>query len=161
MSILRNKHVLIAALIAPVLALIAYFAIDHMFGETPHVAVEGQSYPLAEEPGCRWESGRCGLKNNDFELDLEFERLAGDRLRLDLESVFPLDGVMLAVAMSETDEKPPVAMKAAGADGLRWSLEIRLPQPETDRIRLVASTGGTVYYGDVSAKFTLAGETAD
>ncbi len=156
MSILRNKHVLVAALVAPVLALIAYFAMDHMFGETPQAAVEGQSYPLVEKPGCRWESGRCGLKNNEFELDLGFERLGGDGVRLDLESAYPLDGVMVAVAMSETDDRPPVPMNAVGDEGLRWSLEVRLPQPESDRIRLAATTGGSVYFGDVSAKFTLA-----
>ena len=161
MSILRNKHVLVAALVAPVLALIAYFAMDYMFGEAPHAAVEGRSYPLVEEPGCRWESGRCGLKNNEFELDLGFERLGGDSLRLDLDSAFPLDGVMVAVAMSETDDRPPVPMNAGDKDGLRWSLEIRLPQPETDRIRLAAKAGGSVYFGDVSAKFTLADAAVD
>ena len=77
MSVLRNKHVLVSALVAPLLALMAYFAIDHFMGETPHAAVEGRSYPLVEKPGCRWESGSCGLKNNEFELDMVYERLGG------------------------------------------------------------------------------------
>lgn len=161
MSVLRNKHVLVSALVAPLLALMAYFAIDHFMGETPHAAVEGQSYPLVEKPGCRWESGSCGLKNNEFELDMVYERLGGNLLKLELESTFPLDGVMLAVVMSESDEKPPQPMQAVGPGGVRWKLEVRVPQPETDRIRLVASSGGSVYYGDVSTLFTLADRRED
>lgn len=161
MSVLRNRHVLVAALIAPVLALMAYFAIDHFLGETPQAAVEGQSYPLAETPGCRWESGACGLKNNDFELGMVYERLGGDLLRLDLESAFPLEGVMLAVVMSESGEAPPVPMQAVGPGGFRWMLEVRVPNPETDRIRLAASSGGVVYFGDVSTRFTLADRVTD
>ena len=156
MNFLRNRHVVVAALVAPVLALIAYFAMDHMFGETPHAAVEGQSYPLVEKPGCRWDSGSCGLKNNEFNLELSYERIDGDVLRLNVESAFPLDGIMLAVVMSDRDDRPPMPMESASADGLNWFLEIRLPQPESDRIRLAASSGGSIYYGDASAKFTLA-----
>jgi hypothetical protein len=161
MSVLRNKHVLVAALVAPVLALIAWFAIDFFMGETPSAAVGGQSYPLVEKPGCRWESGSCGLKNNEFELDMVYQRLGGDLLRLELESAFPLDGIMLAVVMSETDEQPPLPMQPFGPDGTRWKLEIRVPQPETDRIRLAASAGGSVYFGDVSTRFTLADRVSD
>ena len=158
MSILRNRHVVVAALMAPVLALIAYFAMDYMFGETPHAAVEGQSYPLVEKPGCRWESGYCGLKNNEFELELRYRRLGGDKLALDLESVFPLDGVMLAVVKSETDDAPPRAMEPAGDDGLEWTIEVSVANPGSDRIRLAASAGGAVWFGDASTEFTRAGE---
>ena len=101
------------------------------------------------------------LLDNEFRLELAYKWLGGERLRLDVESVFPLDGVMLAVAMREADEKPPVPMNALGEDGLRWSLEIRLPQPDTDRVRLVASSGGTKYFGEFSTKFTLVADNTD
>lgn len=156
MSILKNRHVVVAALVAPLLALMSWFAIDYFTGETPHAAVEGQSYALVEKPNCRYDSGFCGLKNNDFELDLSYQRIAGDRMTLDLVSAFPLDGVLLAVVISETDDKKPLPMESAGPDGKKWSLEVRITEPETDRIRLVASTKGAVYFGDVSTQFTLA-----
>ena len=35
MSAWKNKHVIIATLMAPVLALIAYFGVNAMVGETP------------------------------------------------------------------------------------------------------------------------------
>ncbi len=156
MNILRNKHVLVAALVAPVLALLAYFAMDYMFGETPHAAVEGQSYALVEMPNCRYDSGSCGLKNNEFRLDMNYRRISDDRLALDLSSAFPLDGVLLALVISETDDKPPVPMQSAAPDGTKWTIELQIAEPETDRIRLVASAGGSVYFGDVSTRFTLA-----
>ena len=96
------------------------------------------------------------LRNNEFELDLRFRRLGGDRLALDLESAFPLDGVMLAVVNSESDVAPPRAMQPAGDDGLEWTIEVRVSKPGTDRIRLVASTDGVVYFGDASTEFTRA-----
>ena len=157
MSILRNRHVLVAALVAPLLALTAYFAMDYIFGETPQAAREGQSYPLVEKPGCRWASGYCGLKINEFELDLSFRRLGADRLALDLESVFPLDGVMLAVVTHGADEAAPRPMQPAGDDGLKWTIEASVPNPGNDRLRLAASAGGAVYYGDASTEFTKAG----
>lgn len=141
---------------APLLALLAWFAIDFFTGETPHAAVQGQSYALVEKPNCRYDSGLCGLKNNDFELELSYRRISGDRLTLDLTSVFPLDGVLLAVVISETDDKNPVPMKPAAPGGLKWSLDVRIAEPESDRIRLVASAQGTVYYGDASTQFILA-----
>jgi hypothetical protein len=152
MSVFRNRHVVVAALVAPVLALIAYFAIDFFFGETPHAAVEGQSYPLAETPGCRWASGACGLKNNEFELTLSFRTVGGETLLL-LESAHALDGVMLSVARDEAELAPPRPMAPAADDGRRWTLDVVVPEPGRDRLRLAASAGGTLYFGDASTAF--------
>ena len=157
MSVLRNRHVLVAALVAPVLALIAYFASDYFFGETPQVAVEGQSYPLVEKPSCRWESGYCGLKNNEFELDLLVREVDGETLLL-LESVFALEGVMLSVGREEAEGAQPVPMRAVDEEGHRWSLRLIVPAPGQDRIRLVAAADGSMYYGDVSTAFMLSGD---
>lgn len=156
MNILKNRHVLVASLVAPVLAILAYFAMDYLFSDPPQAAVEGQSYPLVEKPNCRYDSGFCGLKNNDFELELSYSRLAGERLLLNLKSAFPLDGVMAVVVRSETDEAPPQAMKAEDGAGLEWSMELSVSASGTDRIRLAASAAGSLYFGDVSTRFTLA-----
>ena len=156
MNFLRNRHMLVAALVAPVLALIAYFAVDHFFGEPPQAAVEGQSYPLVEKPNCRWESGSCGLKNNEFELEIRYRRVGPERLALTLESVFALEGVLLAVVDDVSDELPPVPMNPAGGDGLEWTLEVTVREPGVQRMRLAASAGGSVYFGDVSTAFMRA-----
>lgn len=153
MAAWSNKHVIIAMLIAPVLALIAYFGIGAMLGEDPQPAEAGQSYPLAEKPNCRYASGACGLKNAEFELTLTHDQLAGSRSLLKLKSVHPLEGVMLAVAVGDGKEQAPVPMRPTEVDGRSWSLEIDHPDTELNRLRLVASAGGVYYFGDVATKF--------
>ena len=155
MSFWKNKHLLLATLTAPILGLLSYFAVDHFVGEKPHAAEAGQSYLLAEKPNCRYGSGNCGLKNGDFELDFSFERPGNDRLLLKLESAFPLDGIMLAVGTSESEQGQPVPMQRTGDDNRAWSLEIANPDPESHRLYLVAAAGQSLYYGDVATKFTL------
>lgn len=159
MKFLKNKHLLTASLMAPILALMSYFAIDALVGETPHAAEEGQSYQLVEKPNCRYDSGSCGLKNGDFELKLHTEELENDRLLLVLESVFPLEGVLVGLLESEADEAQPVDMRPVGDDGLTWSLDLVRPNPESDRLQLVAAAKGSLYYGDVAMKFTLRDST--
>jgi hypothetical protein len=154
MNVLRNRHVLVAALVAPLLALLAYFGSAYLLGERPQKAMEGQSYPLVEKPNCRWESGACGLVNNDFELELTQQDRAGDRVVFRLESVVPLDGVLLGVAHDGDDgSTTPQPMQAEGGDGSVWIAEVAVPDPGADRIRLAASSAGVLYYGDASTAF--------
>lgn len=156
MSMFKNKHLLVATLMAPILGLIGYFGVNALVSEKPHAAEAGQSYQLVEKPNCRYSSGLCGLKNGDFELTLSFEFQENGRMLLKLESENPLDGVMAALVESETDEKPPVEMQPVGDDGLNWSLVIPRPDPERHRLRLVASANQSFYFGDAAMKFTLA-----
>jgi hypothetical protein len=155
LSFWKNKHLLLATLMAPILGLLTYFAVDHFVGEKPHAAEAGQSYLLVEKPSCRHGSGFCGLKNADFELTLTYERPKPDRLLLKLGSEHPLEGVMIAVGTSETEQNQPVPMQRMSNDNLTWSLEIANPDPENHRLYLVASAGQSFYYGDVATKFTL------
>jgi len=154
MSFWKNKHVLVATLAAPVLAVVSYFGIGAIFGEKPMPAEAGRSYQLIEKPNCRYNSGLCGLKNVDFELTISFERLGNDRLLLQLKSENPLDGIKLAFVQNGIDEQKPRDMQPSGKDGLNWSLDIPLPDPERDRLHLVASSMQTLYFGDVATKFT-------
>jgi len=154
MSLWKSKHVVVALLVAPVLAILSYFALDALVGEKPKPAQEGQSYPLAEKPNCRYGSGRCGLKNADFELELSTLELGENRVALTLTSEFPLDGVVISLVENERDATPPEGMQPRSGDGRAWSLDIARPDPERHRLRLVASAQGSLYYGDVATKFT-------
>ena len=155
MSLLKNKHILVAGLIAPLLAVGAYYAVDLWVGEKPHAAEAGRSYPLVEMPNCRYDSGACGLKNNDFRLDIVAEWRSDTRLSLKLTSAFPLEGVKLAMVTKEAGEQPPLEMQPASDDGLSWMLEVESRDPDSDRLRLVAASAGSLYFGDASTKFTL------
>ena len=155
MKFLKNRHLMIATMIAPVLALIGYFAVNAWVGETPHAAEAGQSYQLVEKPNCRHSGGICGLKNGDFELTLSFEWLDSGRMLLRLESAHVLDGVLAALVENEASEKSPVDMRPLGDGGLTWSLEIAHPDPERHRLLLVASANQALYFGDAAMKFTV------
>ena len=153
----KNKHLLVATLMAPILGLLGYFAVSTFVGEKPKPAQAGQSYMLVEKPNCRI----CGLKNSDFELEISFDRLPGERLLLKLQSEHPLDGVMLAQMVNEDDDSQPKPMRAMGPDGLNWSMEIWNPDPENQRLRLVASSNGAYYIGDAALKFTYNESTSN
>ena len=154
MSVFKDKHMVVAMLVAPVLAVLAYYAIDALVGEKPQPAVEGESYPLVEMPGCRYGSGRCALENGDFVLELRPAEVAGGRLTLTMRSAHPLEGAMIALVENSGDDSPPAAMQPTSGDGLGWSVKILRPDPERHRLRLVASSAGSLYYGDVSTAFT-------
>ena len=155
MIVWKNKHVLIATLMAPVLALIAYFGVNALVGEKPHAAEAGQSYQLVEKPNCRHSGGICGLKNVDFELSLSFEWVGDKRMLLKLESVHPLDGVLVALVEGEASENPPADMRPVGNGGLNWTLDMARPDPDRHRLRLVASANNALYFGDIAMKFTV------
>ena len=153
MNILKNKHMVIAMVMAPVLALVSYYAVNAMVSETPHAAEAGQSYQLAEKPNCRRGGGHCSLKNGDFELELSLEWFGDDRMLLKLGSVHPLDGVLVALVENEAGDKRPVEMRPLGDDGLLWSLDLARPDPERHRLHLVASSSQSLYFGDAAMKF--------
>jgi hypothetical protein len=155
LSLLKNKHVLTAVIVTPVLAIIGYFAFDFMVTEPPQVAEKGQSYRLVEKPNCRYDSGRCGLKNSEFELELVIERLDDSHSVLKLKSVFPLDGVLVAQLENGQEEKTPRDMSPLSEDGMTWSLELGVFDPDQDRLRLAASAQQSLYFGDVALKFAL------
>jgi hypothetical protein len=151
---LKDKHVVVAVLVAPVLAVLAWYALDTLVGEQPQPAVEGASYPLVETPKCRYSSGRCGLENGDFELTLTAAENLQGRLTLTMTSAFPLEGAGIALVEGEDDDATPTAMRPTSADGLSWSVDIDRPDPGRQRLRLAVSSDGTLYYGDVSTAFT-------
>lgn len=155
MIIWKNKHVILATIVAPILAVLAYFAIGFLFGDKPQPAEPGQVYQLVEKPSCRYGSGECGLKNVDFELTFTGEPLADGRYLLQAVSANPLDGIKLALVEDEADESQPEDMRPVGNDGLKWTLAIKRPEPERDRLHVVAAAGGTLYYGDAATRFTM------
>lgn len=153
MSAFKNKHLIIATLLAPLLALISYFGINAILNEKPHAAEAGQSYQLLEKPNCRRGGGQCGLKNGDFELNLSAAWPERNQLLLTLKSEHPLHGVLMELVDIDAGKNQPVNMNSMDADGFSWSLDMAGPDPENHRIHLVASSGETLYFGDIALKF--------
>jgi hypothetical protein len=110
----KNKHVVIAMIVAPILAILAWFAVGQIAGEKAQVAKPGAAYPLVARSNCRWASGECELVNNDLEMTILPLELGNQHTRLALESEFPLDQATFAllregnevVARAEHDTSP-------------------------------------------------------
>lgn len=142
-----NKHVVIALIVAPILAILAWFAVGQFAGEKAQPAAAGKSYPLVEKSNCRYDSGHCDLENEEFKLALELEGLA-----LVLRSAHALRGVMVTVGHPGQD-LPPQAMTAIDSEGLSWRYQLTAMPRTDDRIHLVASTAQNAYFGDVATLF--------
>ena len=86
----KNKHVVVAMIVAPILAVLAWFAVGAMVGEQADVAEPGAAYPLVARSNCRWASGECELANNELEMTILPLELGAQYTRLSLDSEFPL-----------------------------------------------------------------------
>lgn len=161
MGFLKNKHLLLALIVAPVLGVLTYYAIDAMVSEPPQAAEEGESYKLLALPNCRRASEICTMKNGDFELEFGIDRQAGERLVLMLNSKFPLEGIIVAVAANPSEEKLPAEMRRMDDAGFFWSLELTQPEPGRDRMHVVASASQALYFGDAAMAFTGKGTDSD
>lgn len=146
-----NKHVVAALIIAPILSVIAYFAVDNIVSEKPHQAKKGAEYVLLAKPNCRYSSGKCGFKNGNFELEVRLEP-HDTGVALMLDSQFPLVGGK--VSLQEPDqENVPIALTAADETGKLWSAQFEHHYQEDDVLRLVVSSQDSLYYGETVAAF--------
>jgi hypothetical protein len=150
LKLLTNKHMIIAMLVAPVLAVLAWFAVGEFAGEQAHKAEAGREYPLVEQSNCRYESGVCELRNKDMVIKLSLEQGAEEVLIL--RASHALEGVLLAIGPPESTVLPD-KMRTADGRGKEWRMLIGgVPGPQ-ERIRLVATAGGSAYFAEASTRF--------
>ncbi|OOE50218.1 hypothetical protein [Salinivibrio kushneri] len=146
--LLTNKHVVIAMLVAPVLAVITYFAVDASVSEPPKAAQPGQSYPLAVRSNCRYTSGFCQLENGDMKLKLESQGGENNRLTLRLVSELPLEGAQIGLT-----DITPQTMQIRDETGTTWTVTLPAPSSEETQIRLAVSMKGSHYYAETPVTF--------
>lgn len=113
----KNKHFILALLIAPILSIIAYFGTDMALSEKPHAAKEGETYKLASKSNCRYTSGLCDMENGDFKVKFRSEKLTKDSLELSLNAAYPLEGVKLSVVDDQQQNAQPIDMTRADQAG--------------------------------------------
>lgn len=148
--IFTNKHVVLALIIAPILSVIAWFAVDAFIGEQPHAAKTGQSYPLVAQSNCRYESGACDLENEDFTVTIQL--IDGSYL---LSSEYRIESALMA-AGSSAEVPAPNPMQPIGATGKSWRIDgLGVPEAE-DRIFVVIQSNGVTFFGDAATVFTRA-----
>ena len=147
----KNKHVVVAMLVAPMLAIMAWFAVDHFVAEEPHAARPGSAYPLVARSNCRYASGRCDLYNNDFRLTLE-----ADGANIRLSSRFPLVRASAGVGPTPAAADQPQALRAADESGLVWVLELDEQPAAEDIVRVAVVADASTYFAEVTGVFLSA-----
>ena len=153
MAAWKNKHVVVAMLVAPVLAIIAWFAVDYVVSEKPHAARPGTDYPLMARSNCRYESGACDLVNGEFKLRITAPGGNAPQLVLDVSSVFPLGAATVGIAPAAGGESMPVAFASAADDPTRWSGELQGPAAPESVLQLVVVAGDSRYFAEVPTTF--------
>lgn len=148
-----NKHVIVALLVAPVLSIIAWFAVGSLTEEKAMPAQPGEAYPLVEKSNCRYSSGVCELENQDIQLTLKLDESRG--LALELIASHRLDAALMSISNPHRDPGPR-AMRSGDTEGVRWLFPITHRPSEDERIRLVISVAGSAYFADASTVFLRA-----
>ncbi|WP_282177868.1 hypothetical protein [Vibrio nereis] len=149
----KNKHLIIALLIAPILSIIAYFGTDMAISEKPHAAQEGETYKLISKSNCRYTSGLCGMENGDFKVLFRSEKLTQKNLELSMEAKFPLEGVKLSLVDEQDKTGKPIDMTAAGNEGKNWYITLPKPASPESWLRVAIQADGTLYYGETQTAF--------
>lgn len=152
-----NKHVIIAMLVAPLLAIMAWFAVDYFIGERPHAAKEGAAYTLIAKSNCRYDSGQCDLENADFKLNLRPTSVTSGSIQLEMTSAFPLQTATLGLVNDGTAALPS-PMVATNDEALHWTTRIDRPQGETSIIRVAVTADGATWYAEIPTVFLFPAE---
>ena len=152
-----NKHVVVAMLVAPVLAIMAWFAIDYFIAERPHAAKEGAAYTLVAKSNCRYDSGTCDLENSDFKLSIRPMSITANSVQLEMTSAFPLQSATLGL-VNDGVAAAPSPMAATTGENLHWTTRIDVPSGETSTIRVAVTAEGSTWYAEVPTVFLYPGE---
>jgi len=151
----KNWHVVVAMLVAPVLGILAWFAVDWFVAERPHVAKSGASYLLIAKSNCRYDSGQCDLVNSDFKLIIRPAQLYSYQTILTIDSEFALQNVNVALVSNEVETK---AVAESGGDSnlpARWNIRIPAAPEATSTLRIAVTAQGAVYYAEVPVIFLV------
>ena len=148
----KNKHVIVAVIVAPILAILSYLGVDRLVAEQPHAAKQNASYPLAAKSSCRYASGECRLTNGEVDIVLKPIVSARQELELELASTLPIEGAKVAIV--EGDEVGlPVAFSPRDDQKLLWNTRVAPLSTQSTQLRLVVVSGGATFFAEVDTVF--------
>ncbi|MFW7523968.1 hypothetical protein ACODM8_07490 [Vibrio ostreicida] len=149
----KNKHFVVALLIAPILSILAYVATDMAVSEPPQVAKEGETYQLVSQSNCRYTSGLCDMKNGDFKIKFRSEKLTATDLELSLHAAYPLQGVKVSLVDQQGDDQLPIDMQPRNPSEQDWHIRLPAPLSSESWLRVAVQSQGTLYYGQTQTTF--------
>lgn len=150
MSLLTNKHVIMAMIIAPILAIISYFFVDKLVSPKASPAQSGESYPLVARSNCRYASGKCTLVNGEFKINfLQQSEQPSSQIQLSVESALPIDGIRYAFTDETGKELTSGAMQE---QQISFSRERILT---ANSFQVAIKSGEVFYFAETQTAFIL------
>lgn len=147
-QLLKNRHVKVALLAAPVLSILSFVAVDRLVSEKPAAAVRGRSYPLAPQSNCRHAGGSCTLENGDVKVRVRARRLNPDEVELSVSSELPISNALVSVGSEESFSRPaPLAGRS------KLTARLQLSEPEREHLRWAVTIRGAIYFSETPAVF--------
>lgn len=153
MSFFKNKHVITAMIVAPVLAIASYYLVDLAVKEVPQKAVAGNAYKLIAKSNCRFSSGVCDLENGDFKSSIKINNDA-DQQTLVLTSANALQNASVGFVTGTGAELGPIKLVASDNTGKRWSSVIDVLADETTLMRVALSANDAHYFSETMMAFS-------
>jgi len=148
----KNRHIVIAMLVAPVLAIMGWFAVDYFVAERPHAAKPGSAYTLIAKSNCRYASGQCDLENADFRLSIRPGMISASSVALTLTASHALQSAAMGLVEGE-DAQPPAPMTKSDETGTEWQGLLPSPASEEARIRIAVTASDATWYAEVPVVF--------
>lgn len=149
----KNKHVIVAMIVAPILAILAWFAVGQIAGENAHVAKPGSAYPLVARSNCRWESGECELHNNDLEMTILPLELGAQYTRLSLDSELPLAQATFALFLDGKEVVASAQHDAAPDAPAQMTVTIPAFADPEAVLRVAVKVQESLYFAEVPVVF--------
>lgn len=150
MEFFKNKHVVTALIVAPILAVVAYFATDSLVKEQPQKAQQNASYPMVVKSNCRFSSGECDLENLAFSAKLTVGE-SGNTLQL--TSTHPLQKATVGFVDDAGAETPATDMTAGDESNKSWALEMPIKPSDKTLARVAVRTNGILYFAETTMQF--------
>lgn len=141
-------------LVAPILAILAWFAVDSIVAEQAHSAKPGANYPLVVKSNCRYESGSCDLANNEFKLTLKPLDASPAVTAFSLESVFGLSQAMVSLVRNGEEIFASVVAVESEQPGTLWTVTLPAATTPDSLLRVAVTAQQSMYFAEVPLTFT-------
>ncbi|MFK8028296.1 MAG: hypothetical protein AB8C40_09595 [Gammaproteobacteria bacterium] len=152
MSFFKNKHVITAMIVAPVLAIASYYLVDLTVKEQPIKAVAGQTYQLIAKSNCRFSSGACDLENGNFKSTITIANSDGKQTLL-LNANNSLQQAAVGFVTSDGQESGPFELTTRDLASKQWFVELTVPADASTTLRVALSANNSHYYSETNMGF--------
>lgn len=153
MSFFKNKHVITAMIVAPVLAIGTYYMVDLAVKEKPQKAQAGGTYKLIAKSNCRFSSGSCDLVNGNFKSTVRVSQQAQGQT-LSLSSSNTLQDVTIGFVSAEGKEIGPFKLQKEQPDGKKWNTKFEHLANANTTMRVVLVANDAHYYAETTMGFS-------